>query len=143
MSVHKRATKRGTRYDVRLRTPDGRSYKRTFGTRREADAFAARELADRGRGAWLDPRNAQLTFGEVAAQWIASNPSKRPSTRALEDCIARTHLMPALASRRLGTVSPREVQTLVAAWSERAKPRTVRRQYGVLRAVFRCAVDQD
>jgi integrase len=143
MSVHKRAAKRGARYDVRLRTPDGRSYKRTFRTRREADAFEARELADRGRGTWLDPRRAQVTFGQVATDWLTSNPSKRPSTRALEDCIMRTHLLPVLGSCRLCAILPREVQALVVSWGERAKPRTVRRQYGVLRAVLGYAVEQD
>jgi len=143
MSVNRRATSRGTRYDVRLRTPDGHPYKKTFRTRREADTFEANELADRSRGTWLDPRYAKLTFGKVAVEWLTSNPAKRPSTRALEDSIIRVHLLPTLETRRLGSIRPREVQDLVTTWTEHAKPRTVRRQYGVLRTVFRYAVEQD
>src|SRR5260221_14009254 len=143
MSVHRRATSRGSRYDVRLRDPEGRSYKKTFRTRREAETYEANELADRSRGTWLDPRHAQLTFGAVAAEWFASNPAKRPSTRALEDSILRVRLLPALATRQLGSIRPREVQALVSGWVQRAKPRTVRRQDGVLRTVFRYAVEQD
>ena len=55
MSVNRRVTSRGARYDVRLRSPDGRTYKRSFRTRREAEVFEARERADRSRGTWLDP----------------------------------------------------------------------------------------
>src|SRR5258706_15721392 len=128
MSVHRRATSRGSRYDVRLRDPEGRSYKKTFRTRREADTFEANEHADRSRGTWLDPRNAQRSFGAVSAEWFASNPAKRPSTRALEESILRAHLLPALSTRQLGSIRPRDVQALVSAWGERAKPRTVRRQ---------------
>ena len=71
MSVHRRATSRGARYDVRLRSPDGRNYKRTFRSRREADAYEARELADRSRGAWIDPEavcDDVRGLGEVVAR---------------------------------------------------------------------------
>ena len=59
MSVNRRVTNRGAVYDVRLRTVDGSSYKRSFRTRREAEVFEARERADRSRGTWLDPRRAE------------------------------------------------------------------------------------
>jgi hypothetical protein len=112
-------------------------------TRKEAIAFQACELADRSRGTWLDPRHTRLTFAEVAAEWSASNPSKRPSTRALESSIMRAHLLPALAKRPLGAIRTSEVQSLVTAWAIHAKPRTVRRHYGVLRTILRYAVGQD
>jgi hypothetical protein len=79
MSIHRRVTKRnGVVYDVRLRTPGGEHYKRTFATKREAEAFAAQERADRRRGTWLDPRSAEITFGEWAATWQASPGSNEP-----------------------------------------------------------------
>lgn len=80
MSIHLRSTKSGDRrYDVRLRDPPGRTYTRTFRTRREAEAFASDEQASRRRGAWLDPRRAEATLREVAGGWLDSNPGKRPS----------------------------------------------------------------
>jgi integrase len=136
-------TKRGVVYDVRLRTLDGSSYKRTFHTRREAEVFEARERADRSRGTWIDPRRAETTFAEVANEWLTSNPAKRPSTFVRDEVIVRVHLVPALGQRRLGTITPADVQTLVKVWTKRLKPRTVRRQFGVLRAIFRFAVERD
>jgi hypothetical protein len=37
-------------YDVRLRTPDGRVYNRTFATKKAAEAFEEAEKTDRRRG---------------------------------------------------------------------------------------------
>ncbi len=143
MSVHACKTSRGTRYEVRLRAPDGRQYKKRFRTRRDAEAFEARELADRSRGVWLDPRDGQRSFGDVASQWLATNPAKRSSTRARDESILRLHLLPEFGERPLASIRPRDVQALVNAWNEKNKPRTVRRQYDVLRAVFGSAVDED
>src|SRR5260221_2078140 len=143
MSVNRRVTAHGTRYDVRLRTPDGSHYKKTFPTRREADAFEARELADRSRGRWLDPRNADRSMGDVACEWLASNPAKRSGTLARDEGIVRVHVEPRFGSRSIGAVTAREVQAAISAWMETAKPRTVRRQYGVVRAVFAFAVERD
>jgi integrase len=143
MSVNRRVTNRGAVYDVRLRTVDGSSYKRSFRTRREAEVFEARERADRSRGTWLDPRRAEVTFDDLAREWLANNPAKRPGTLARDEGIVRLHLEPALGPRPLGTITPGDVQTLVNRWSKRQKPRTVRRQFGVVRAVFRFAVERD
>jgi hypothetical protein len=68
MSVNPRRRKRDGRtvYDVRLRDPSGRPYKRTFLTRRAAEAFQVKELSDRSRGAWIDPRKSEISLGEVA-----------------------------------------------------------------------------
>ena len=53
------------------------------------------------------------------------------------------HLLPAFGDKPLASIRPRDVQSLVNTWNEKSKPRTVRRQYDVLRAVFAYAVDQE
>ena len=143
MSVHRRAGARGNRYDVRFRTPDGEHRKRTFRTRREADAFEAQQRADLSRGSWLDPRDAERTFGEVARHWLERDVAKRSSTLGREETILRVHILPTLAGRRLRTIRQPDVQALVNSWTVLSKPRTVRRHYGVLRAVLAYAVECD
>jgi hypothetical protein len=54
-----------------------------------------------------------------------------------------SHLFPAVGSRKLASVSPWDIHHLVNAWSKAASPRTVRRQYDVVRAIFTAAVDDD
>ena len=75
MSVNRRATKRGTRWDVRLRRPDGSSYKRTFRTRRGRVRGAGTCRPQSGYVARPAPA-AEATFADVAREWLASNPGE-------------------------------------------------------------------
>lgn len=55
---------------------------------------------------------------------------------------ARTSI-PSPGELQIGSVSPGDVQSLVNEQSARIAPRAVRRHYGVLRAVFAFAVEND
>jgi hypothetical protein len=82
MSIHKRTTTDGTTvYDVRLRDPYGRQYKRTFRTKHQARDFEAQEHSDRARGIWLDVRHGRTVFREWAEQWLDTDRAKRPKSR--------------------------------------------------------------
>ena len=140
-SIDRRKTAKGeTRWEVRYRTPDGTERSRTFNTRKDAQRFSSTVEADKLRGAWVDPRRAGRTFGDLADEWLKSNPTKRPSAWARDESIVRVHLKPALETTPLGHVTPAKVRGLVADWSGQMAPRTVRRMYGVLRALFVYAV---
>lgn len=143
MSIGVRRTQQGMRYDVRLRDTDGHAYKRTFSTKREAEAFQARELADRSRGLWVDPRRSSVKFSEWAEQWITGDLNKRPRTRYDDAGCIRLHLNPLFGPRPLGSITPLEVRRAVSAWAASAAPATVRRRYAVLRAIFTAAVEAD
>jgi integrase len=144
MSIEARTNNKGERrYEVRLRDPSGREYSRTFRTKKEAERFEDTQRADRARGAWLDPRTGDVIFRTWAKEWLASDPGKSPSALARDETIIRVHLLPTLGSRRLASITPRDVQVLVNRWAETAKPRTVRRQYDTLRAILNAAVEVD
>jgi integrase len=144
MSIDARKVAGGkTVYDVRLRDPDGRAYKRTFRTKREAEAFEAAERTDRARGAWIDPRKAATTFGELAPRWLNGNPAKRPTSRERDEVIIRLHLLPELRQRAVGSITPADVQRVVNGWSLRYAARTVHRHYDVLSAIMNLAVLED
>jgi integrase len=143
VSIRRRQTATGVRYDVHLRDANGRMYQRTFRTKREAEAYQAQERTDRARGTWVDPRGGSTPFGEVAAEWLRSNPAKRPSAIARDETIVRLHLLPPLGRQPIASITPRDVQQLVNQWCKHAKGRTVRRQYGTLRAILNAAVEAD
>ena len=75
-----RTTRTGRRYDVRLRDTTGRIYSRTFATTREAETFAAREKADRSRGAWVDPWRGSVTLAEWSARGMTQRRELRVRT---------------------------------------------------------------
>jgi integrase len=144
MSVQLRWTKAGARrYDVRLRDPSGKTYTRTFRTRREAETFEADERASRRRGNWLDPRWSEEPLRAVAGNWLDSNLAKRPSSRARDDSALRVHILPALGDRSIGSLTPSDIQRCVNEWSERLAPRSVPRVYQTLSAVLNAAVLDD
>jgi integrase len=115
----------------------------TLPTKGDALAFLAEMETELARGSWIDPSGGQLTFGELADRWLRSNPAKRSSSWARDDAILRNHLRPVLGEVPIASVSKANVQQLVNEWTARAAPRTVRRQYEVIRAVFAYAVAND
>lgn len=56
--------------------------------------------------------------------------------------VIRNHLQ-SLEHRPVGSITPGDVQGLVTRWSRELAPRTVRRQYDVLRAICTYAVNSD
>jgi integrase len=111
-------------------------------TRRAAELYEAKEKVDRSRGAWIDPRKADTTFGELSAAWMESDPGKTESSLSRDAAIIRNHLR-TLERHPVGSVTQREVQALVSSWSRTKAPSTVHRHYDVLRAIFNYAVDSD
>ena len=143
-SVRKHITKKGkTRYYVRYRDLDGKSREEACRTAQEARQRANELEADKGRGSWVDPRRAARPFGEIAAEWLAANPGKRSSTLARDRTILDRHVLSTIGNRAVGATTPAHVQALVNGWCETQAPRTVRRCFDVVRAVFNYAAESD
>lgn len=141
--IVKRTTEDGeARYDVRIHFGE-RVVTKTFRRRRDADAFAAIAQADRLRGMLADPRSGRRSVELVARSWLESNPAKRQTTWAADEHALRQWILPAIGHREVGAISPTDVQALVNDWTSRIAPRTVRRHYGVLRAMLAYAVAND
>lgn len=115
----------------------------TFRTKSEAQQYLSTVESDLIRGLWIRPGAGRLTFDELAAQWLTSNPAKRADTFATDEYHIRAHFRPAIGSRRITDVTPAHLQRIVNDLSAQLAPRTVRRAFGVARAVFAHAVATD
>jgi integrase len=115
----------------------------TFTTKGDARAFLSAVETDIRRGAWIDPWAGRMRVRELAKEWTASDPTKRESTTAREELTLRLHVLPILGDLRIERVGPQDVQRLVNAWSIGHAPRTVKRNYEVIRAMFGYAVRND
>ena len=122
-------------YDVRLRDPAGREYGRTFDTKKAAQDFEAAERTARRRGAWVDPRFAEISVEDVVRRWLESNPAKRSGSTST-DRAALAHAFAILGSRPVGSVTRADVQRLVDTWRTTHAPATVARMYSTVPAVF-------
>jgi len=146
MSIEARMLKSGrTVYDVRLRDPHGRLYKRTFRTKREAERFQATELTDRARGAWVDPRRGKVTVEQYGRQWLARRPDLRPRTKELYEGLLRLHIFPALGQLEIGAVTTQVVRAWRAQMLAAPKPgvSTTEKCYRLLRAILNTAVQDE
>lgn len=116
---------------------------RTFDTFDEAAAFdAAIKAGKLPRDA--PGRRAAVTFGTVAARWLATKQAtKRPSTADLYATELRTHVLPVFASMPLPDITRRDVQDWVNTLAASGlAPATVRHAYrAVFKSVLTDAID--
>jgi integrase len=112
----------------------------TFRTKGDAQTFLDTVSADMHRGLWTDPTDGEITVSELSDLWLASNPSKRATTRATDEIALRVHILPFLGDKQIAKVKPPHIHALISGWAANAAPRTVRRQYATLRAMFAFAV---
>lgn len=139
-----RRAPRSRRWEARYRDPTGRQRTATFDRKGDAQAFLASTDTDIQRGAWRSPEAVRFTFAEVAAAWLQSNPAKRPTTLSRDTTVVRVHLLPELGPMRLDQLRPSDVKATVDAMAQRGlAPRTIRTNYGVLRAILAWAVLDD
>jgi len=115
----------------------------TFPTKTDAFAYLSTVETDLRRGTWIDPEAGRKMFADLADGWLVSNPVKRSSTMQRDEAIVRNHLLPALGSAAVGSITRVRIQDLVNVWATDRAARTVRRQFDVLRAIFAYAVAID
>ena len=143
MSIGTRRLKNGrTVYDVRLRTPQGKQYAKTFRTRKEAEAFDAEERTARLHGTSIDPQAGQIPFGKYSEVWVAHRASLRPRTVELYNYLLRNYLRPEFEAARLCDITPAWVRRWHAHLTGRANigPSTVAKCYRLLRTMLGTAV---
>jgi len=131
-------------WQVRYRDPSGVERARNFRRKADAERFLVTVEADKLRGMWADPRLGKITVGEWLPTWQASRVHLRPSTRATSESLLRNHVLPYFGDRRLGSVTPTDVQGFVAHLEEKElAPSTIRQAYLLVAGLFSSAVESD
>lgn len=115
----------------------------SFATKTEALEYLSSVQSAISRNAWVDATAGRVLFEVVAARWMVSNPAKRESTLARDEVALRLHVLPSLGRSRLDQITPHQVQQLINEWTHGRAARSVRRDYGVVRAIFSYAVAND
>jgi hypothetical protein len=133
------------RWQARYFSPDGEEHTapQTFATKGDAARFLARIQTEMDRGEWRAPRLGRITFGRWVEEYLAGARHKRPTTRARDEVVLRTHFLPALGRQPLTAITPLDVRRLVEDMGRGLAPATVRTNYGVLKAVLSAAVEAD
>jgi integrase len=95
-SIDRVATRSGTRWRARWRTPDGKSRSQTFERRADAERHLTRVEHSRFSGTYLDPREGQITLREFGERWRARQGGDE-RTKKNREGILRNHVYPTSA----------------------------------------------
>jgi integrase len=136
------AEKRGGRYRVRYRLPDGSLFTEGgFTSRADAESRAADVESDQRRELFVDPRLAQTTVGEWVKAWSDAH-DVSPITWNTYDSHLRNHILPRFADMALGEVQRMTVKTWVKTLRDTLAEKSVADVAGLLSMILGEAVDE-
>lgn len=140
--------KRGRKWSFVIdvgRREDGKRQQRWhsgFNTKREAEEGLTTELAKVNNRSYIDKN--KVTVGEFMDSWLAR--SRRPSTQAMYEMLARCYIVPALRTIRLQELTVMQVDTFYSDLQRNGgrkgmlSPKTIRHVHTTLRAAVNEAV---
>lgn len=128
-------------WEVKYRTPAGKSRTKRFDRKRDATRFADEVETDKNRGEWLDPAKQRRRFEEYAAAWLKTMGDRAPNTQAGAALIVRKHLKPVFGPMPIGAVDRVTCEEYKAdRLATGAAPSSVRKELATLRLVMESAV---
>lgn len=114
-SVEKRTQDGKVTWLARWRDLDGRSRKRSFRRKVDAERYVAAVQDDLYRGVYVDPNRGKITLAEWATSWLASLGHLKVSTRARYAGIVNHHIIPKWGRRKLIAINHADIAEWVAA----------------------------
>jgi hypothetical protein len=111
-------------YRPRFRDASGKEHARHFKRKVDAQRWLDEMTAAMVTGQYVDPAAGRVTFREYAERWRATQ-VHRPTTAAHVETMLRRHVYPRLGDKRLGSVLPSDIQSLVKQLSLDLAPATV------------------
>lgn len=129
----------GGKFKAFWREPSGSQRSKTFGTEREAKTFLAQVEVTRSNGTYVSPHAGRTKFGEHAKAWMATWNNER-TTRARDESIMNTHVLPKWAGWQLGKIDHLSVQTWITELSAQRSRATVSECKRLMSGVIRSAI---
>lgn len=124
--------------------PNGKELTKTFSTKTLASDYATKMEASILEGRYFDTKNGASTLKDYAeTKWLPSQVHLRTGSNTLYDQHLRTHIIPLLGSRKMGTLERSDMKAFVAAISKKLAPSTVHTVFSILRALMQGAVDDN
>jgi integrase len=141
MSINRRETKAGVRYDVQWRLPDRSKRKKTFTTERAARQFEAKLVTSSATGDAVDPRGGRIELESVYRSWIASRPDLSAKVRRGYEDNWRLRIQARFGRWPIARIDHESIQRWVNEMSASGLgPRTVRWTHTVLKLTLDHAV---
>ncbi|WP_448624092.1 tyrosine-type recombinase/integrase [Geodermatophilus sp. URMC 64] len=126
-------------YRPRFRDATGKEHARHFKRKVDAQRWLDEMTAAMVTGQYVDPAAGRMTVSEYAERWRVTQ-VHRPTTSAHVETMLRRHVYPTLGDKRLGSVLPSDIQSLVKQLSLDLAPATVGVVHRILAGIFKAAV---
>lgn len=108
-------TKKGKRYRVRYRRPDGRSTDKSgFRTKRDATLWANSLEVSKAHGNYIDPAAGKVTVRELGEAWLKRQADWKPSYRYTMESTWSTHVLPRWGDYPVSKITRTELQQWIA-----------------------------
>ncbi len=131
------------KYRARFADPLGRVQSRTFTRKADAERFLREVDADRVRGLWVDPRNAETPLAEWADEFLLLCRRLSPTTQETYRRDLDRYVLPRFGSYRLGQLPADEIENwLNDEIASGIAPSSVHRHYRTLRRMLEVAVQK-
>src|SRR5215211_8363397 len=128
-------------WKARYRDPQGRSRRRSFARRRDAELFLASVEVDVARGEWVDPVGGRMSFAAWVAEWSETTVHLRAATRVRNERDLRLHILPSFGDMALAEITPRHIRAWLSQMAAvGAGASALNRRFRVLRMIMNAAV---
>jgi integrase len=127
---------------ARWRTPLGQSRSKTFKRKADAETHLTKVESAKLSGGYIDTSTARVTLADWWERYTDTT-SRRATTAARDEAVMRKWWLPSLADRRLATITPAHVRSIVIDMIDKLAASTVRTNVGVFRAVMNQAVEAE
>lgn len=129
----------GGKWKAFWREPSGSQRSKTFRTKKEANTFLAQVEVSKSNGVYISPHAGRTLLGDHARVWMKSWNNER-TTKARDESIMRTHILPKWGTWQLGKVDHLSVQTWLTELSAVRSRATVAECKRMLTGVMQSAV---
>lgn len=133
--------KRSGKYRARYRDASGRQRSKTFTLKADAERFVREEEVALERGAWIDPRAAEMTLAEWCERFMSLARRLADTTQQTYRRDLDRYVLPQFGSYRLGRLAGEEIEEwLLDEIDAGLAPSSVHRHYRTLHRVLEVAV---
>jgi integrase len=133
--------KRGKGWQATIRDPEGREVTKTFPKKVQAEQWETSKKNDRLRGSWVDRQAGLIKLADWVVEYSERATHRRATTIARDNAVLDHWIIPAFGNRPLSSITPNDIKGLVSSMENVGlAPRTVRTNFGVLRALLNAAV---
>jgi integrase len=138
-----RVRKHRDKWQVLYRDPDTGKEVSAGVHKRKIDANRVRLTIERdiATGQWISPDLASTTLNAWATRWATTRTHLKPSTRASEESLLRSRILPTFGEMPLNGIGPHDVDTWISSMiGERLSASRIRQAHSVLGRMLKAAV---